>query len=667
MKNSGIIICRKDSITFFEQVGELFQEKPRFLSDDSEIHCFLNGKEIHQVYFCLLQSQLESPPVRHSGVHLIPRLRASGLRCPIYCISTRSMSSVNLDHSRSILFKISKFHQWVKLPKPASFWRNLNRGLMSNYMLQDIKQTMLTLRAIGQEYLHEFKNKLLTLEATTDKRIIEGFIRQYFADFQKFIPEKEKALFQLEQKLKRQLIDEWDNKDKVNLLQRFEACKTELLSLLPHQPTQQSLEKEILSTTKWKVLFMDDDEKVRTYMSNSFQRNHVQCIIVKNGEEAIEALDQYHAQKLITVFISDIRMLKANGEWQGYQGYDMLSKARNDYQYVQKLIAFTSGNSRLIKLMNDGRLLVKRILKQDVMSSEGATNLFVQQIREMGDECYFRSRNQPKGKTWDTNKSNRFGAPLGHYYREHLMAPDYLGAEKIINENAESFVEAVQNKKATKDYKFTGTIKNLPSSSDGLEHFREKILTGRRIALALHLHLEQDKKDIFQWMCPDTQVGSHTDKINNSANQLLSTTLALSLKKDIPIPADIKSKRFLNSHLLEEEIIWLINTYDINFDLQAIRLEKSQRDVMSFIIDHLQSFFRKSKRKNMDVTTLNHLLEFDHEKEMTYTYKKMKDFLNTAKQLAVTSETLKEMKRIIQEDVEDIKDPKLRKLFGEWL
>ena len=60
----------------------------------------------------------------------------------------------------------------------------------------------------------------------------------------------------------------------------------------------------------------------------------------------------------------------------------------------------------------------------------------------------------------------------------------------------------------------------------------------------------------------------------------------------------------------------------------------------------------------MDVTTLNHLLEFDHEKEMTYTYKKMKEFLNTAKQLAVTSETLKEMKRIIQEDGEDIKDPK---------
>ena len=111
---------------------------------------------------------------------------------------------------------------------------------------------------------------------------------------------------------------------------------------------------------------MDDDEHVRNYMANGFSRNKVQYIIAKNGQEAIAALDQYHDRKLITVFISDIRMLDENGQWQKYQGYDILLKARNDYQYVQKLIAFTSGNSRLIKLMNDGKLIVKRVLKQDV-------------------------------------------------------------------------------------------------------------------------------------------------------------------------------------------------------------------------------------------------------------------------------------------------------------
>jgi len=280
--------------------------------------------------------------------------------------------------------------------------------------------------------LHELKNKLLTVKDIPDEIFLEKVLNDYFSIFNKIAPTKQDEIDVIKTRLSEKLLETWEASGRQNLSSVLDGLKPELLQLLPYHK-EKSSEDEINRKTRWKTLFMDSDEEVRNYMERGFQRNNISYIITKNGEEAIQELINNQSSKIITVFISDIRMLENGDEWQRHQGYDILHKARYEFPYFIKLIALTSGNSRLLKLMNDGNLNVKRALKQDVMGSESATNVFLKQVRELGDEMYFKSRNQPKSKPWQKGNKSKYKTAFQYYYKEHLLSFNYEDEEKLIN------------------------------------------------------------------------------------------------------------------------------------------------------------------------------------------------------------------------------------------
>jgi len=618
MENSGIAICRHDSTSYFEYLSKSIQKEIEVLSDDNSLNTFLEKKDIQETPFCFVQLNLERREMRYDGLEVIKQVRLKGLRCIIYCLSYRSSSSFDFSSPRFSLFRVSAFHRFISLPKPLSYWKeelsgkDLDIKFMSKYLYQDILHTLLKKRSLGQEVLHELKNKLLTVKDIPDEIFLEKILNHYFSIFNKITPTKQDEINLIKTSLSEKLFETWKNSGRQNLSSVLDGLKPELLQLLPYHK-EKSSEDEINRKTRWKTLFMDDNEEVRNYMERGFQRNKISYIITKNGGEAIQELKNNQSSKIITVFISDIRMLENEDEWQRYQGYDILHKARYEFPYFIKLIALTSGNSRLLKLMNDGNLNVKRALKQDVMGSESATNVFLKQVREYGDEMYFKSRNQPKLKPWQKGNKSKYKTAFQYYYKEHLLSFNYEDEEKSINTNAVNFVsnEIDENAEVNEKINFTGNMtKDGPFSDLGLELFRKRQLMGRRIALALFYEYNFSKEQIFKKMM---QVDDEKSVSKQQERQLFNTALALSFQKDLPSPSDINQKKFLNSNLLEEEILFLINNYNADFDLEKIRMDDSDKFSLFEFIDTFQEklsdrnkFYEQLEElKNLKFTTID--------------------------------------------------------------
>jgi len=612
MKNSGIAICRHDSAKYFEYLSDSIQKKIEVLPDDNSLNTFLEKKDFQETPFCFVELNLERREMRYDGLEVIQQIRLKGLRCIIYCLSYRSSSYFDFSSPRFSLFRVSSFHRFISLPKSSSFWKeelfkkDIDGKFMSKYLYQDVLHTLLKKRSLGQEVLHELKNKLLTVKDIPDEIFLEKVLKYYFSIFNKIAPTKQDEIELIKTSLSKKLLENWNASGRQNLSSVLDGSKPELLQLLPYHK-EKSSEDEINRKTRWKILFMDDDEEVRNYMERGFERNNISYIITKNGEEAIQELINNQSSKIITVFISDIRMLENGEEWQRHQGYDILHKARYEFPYFIKLIALTSGNSRLLKLMNDGNLNVKRALKQDVMGSESATNVFLKQVRELGDEMYFKSRNQPKSKTWQKGNKAKYKTAFQYYYKEHLLSFNYEDEEKSINTNAADFISNAFSEKIN----FTGNMtKDGPFSDTGLELFRKRQLMGRRIALALYYKNISSQEEIFKKMMR-IEKGKSVSK--EQVKQLFNTALALSFQKDLPNPSDIKQKDFLNSNILEEEILFLINTYKVDFDLEKIRMDDDDKFSLFDFIDTFQSkipdgnkFYGKLEElKNLKFTTIN--------------------------------------------------------------
>ncbi|MEK7254272.1 MAG: response regulator, partial [Bacteroidota bacterium] len=508
-----------------------------------------------------------------------------------------------------------------------------------------------------QEVVHDLKNSVmldLAEPAHKQKGRLKAAIQGAFFHLVRLLPEKKEALGTIQERITQQVISETNPGGSGRTQDAVSRIAGELASLAP-EPEQE--ESHLFAWTKWKALIVEDESLGRQTLQAGFERNKAHCILVSNAKEAKRWLEEDENTNTITVLVCDLRLKdESTGLWQPMQGGDVLAMARNMPNYLS-FFALTSAQKRLLHLRQQRhRMPLGAYYKPDVMEAPGGMNLFVQKIREEGDAMFFKSRNRPTAASWKTQNQSRFGAPLSLYYREHLLASDYEQAEEFINAVATGFVENAVAGKANPETPFLGTFKAPPQEPGALAKFRERVLIGRRIALALWF-LDWTKEKIGAAILS----GSHDLQ---TLKLLFNTTLCLSFQQDIPKKEDVERGRYLTSGLLEEEIRWLAQERGVGFNLETEQTNRRDIEALDYLLEEFNHVLKlKAATQSGKAAELQSFMQdrfrFRSKVDLTLVRQKLK----TADKIARQLELKKEFARCV--DLADFSNPELRQILEE--
>ncbi|MEO0775151.1 MAG: response regulator [Bacteroidota bacterium] len=594
-----LVICREAQLPFYRALLDQRDWEVDYVSSEQAVVELFRSGTFRLVEFVFIQIRLKWAKDAAYGLRIATRLRVVGLRCPIHLHSYLPRAYFDLRLPELAFLRAEHYHRLVTLPLPADYWDRLDFQAMLEYKRLDIVRNLLDPRSLVSEVTHELKNKVLLATDAQDWGRINSLIHQKFAELRLMFPDYGEGISATEQQLVQRVTPCLNPEHGGQISGFIDGASPRLQGLFP-QPLSESEQLSSTPTKKpWKVLFFDDELGMHHIFRALFTPQGIDCITVGSGEAALEELERDKNDNRISVVICDIRILREDSAaWKKYQGYDLMWTIRQSLSNMVELVALTSGKSHLLQLLQDDQIKFHRALKQDVLSSEGAKRMFANRIRDLGDHMFFKSRSRPRHASWIKN-GKRFARPLSHYYREHLLAFDYESAEETINERAMDYYDNWQRGIANPAVKFMGTMnRDLPHSPEGLQKFRERTLLGRRVALALHLDGGQSEKDIFRIL-----MQKNGDEIpQDSINLLLNTSFSLSLKKDLPSPKHIAKKQYLGSGLLEEEILWLVQNFEVDFELRGLRSSEQDKATISYLLDDFRYELRQQLPSPIDPT-----------------------------------------------------------------
>jgi CheY-like chemotaxis protein len=317
----------------------------------------------------------------------------------------------------------------------------------------------------------------------------------------------------------------------------------------------------------WKILYIEDEAHLRERVQAEFVKRNLACVTAATAEEAFAILKNDAGTNLITLVITDYRLEQPDTfrKWQEMQGYSIIKEVYLNHPNLVSFFALTAASRRaLLRVQKTYQVKVNTFSKEDVLSSDGAFNMFAEAVRREGDRVFDAVCSQPQLTSWITEDS-KFAAPLKHYYRAHRLALDYETAEAEISAKAKAYVDGVVEVNETSSqppghkFQFQAGLAKGPDDPSMLPKFREKLI-GRRIALGLFVLLEYYPESIYLAMrkspfaqgneIPSTLV----DEAKQNLKPLLSTHLALSLVDDVP------------EHLLVEERAWLTEVLGVDLN-----------------------------------------------------------------------------------------------------
>lgn len=658
-KANHIVVCKSEQVAYYKQLEQTVTDGAPFvfITREEELLAFTSTLSGINPAYCFIGAELKWEPQQKKnfyGFEVAKLLRLSGLRSKIFFTSFFPSDYFSLDLPQ---FALLKAEDWHELVRPSALARILQQALeppMSEDLLEDIQESLLNKRALVRELLHDLKNKLILDQ---DGQVLMASLERIQLQFQQrliyILPSQKEAIAKLGAEMKAKFDELLVKMKKEALQQVVDAMTDRFLDLAPASKNDERLLKETSSPlTHWKVLVIEDDEEVRNKLVNHLNRNNIQCTAFADGSDGLSYLKQDYPQNRVTVLLCDLRLKKANSEkWQKCQGYDILRQAFKLHHNYLAFFVLTSGRKRLLRLKSED-INVSAYYKKDVMSSQGAVDVFLQKIREAGDNVFFRLKSRPRLQSWK-NSTNRFRYPLSSYYRTHIFAHDYQIAEATINRTAKTFVENVINKQASDNstIEFIGTIKDQSYvSREVLQKFRDRNLTGRRIALALYLKFtNEDEDEVYRYMRPDSPVTKATK------DQLFNTSLALSFTKDLPEKIGPDKPYYQRSNLLEEEIAWLKAEKYLDVDRPHIRLLKQDLETMSIFFDIFYS--RMSEEKSERSTFKAKINTINRVK------KALKDTAKAAKQ----HQLWQAFKDDLSSDLETIQTPDLQDYIRQLL
>ena len=648
-----IILCRNEINDKYKFWAGYEKKKHELINSESEFWDYIDTVEIKTIPYCIFQFEINWNNQKHYSLKIAERLRRLGALCPMYFCTSKPKTLFDLKLPLFAILRAKKFHQLINPITRDELLFDLSSKSMVEYKRLDIVKSLLSNRSLAREVLHELKNKILALSEQNDFGNILPNIESKFKELELMFPVAQKDISAIYEKIKDQVLEFLNQEKKGEIAAFIDSYKKSILDLLPEEYSH--VEKVTINADKslWKVLMFEDDLKLRKSIKDLFISSGIQCISLETGKEVLDTLKKDQSKNEITVLICDIRILENEHEWHEYQGYDIMWEVRQNLTNMVEIVALTSGSSRLIDILEDDDIKIHRRLKQDVLSSDGAKRMFVQGIKELGDNVFFKLRSRPRQASWIKGNKEKHGKPLSYFYREHLMSSEYLRIENWISTEAEDFIKSsVGNNPVENNQRvainFTGTIKDAISKENNLDKFRERVLIGRRIALALYLKYDLSDEEIYRRMM---FVEKNKTVKKTDINQLLTTCLALSFKKDIPTVKDIESGDLLNSGLLVEEIEWLIEKFNIGFNISKIRMSKKEKTSIVLSLDELRDELKKEDIANTNDKVLNGFFSYDFDKVSSV--KEAIKWFKLSYQYADKFGKLTFFKKLIKRDLED--------------
>ncbi len=625
------------------------------LTSDQAFLDFLQTDDLIQYDYCFILAELkwsQRAYIQHYGFDVAKKIRKNRFNGVIIFLSAFPQKIFSPLYARYALLRVPKYHHFYQLPDLPKDLPTPSR--MSKELLDDIQSALLGIRPLVREIMHDLKNAVTIKESGSEEtRLaqIQKAINLKFENLTGLLTGKKDRL----KDIQTSLLDALNHapKTKTNIQEIVEEHTLQILRLTPVEENEIS---EIpLPKTKWKVLFVDDDQNIREYLSEGLARNNIAYHSVSTSKEAMEALEEDSRRNVICVFICDLRLKDEKTEiWDDLQGYDLIREVYENKPNYLSFIALTSARSRLIRINKDYKINIQGFYKNDVLSSFGAMNVFAEKIREVGNNTFFQSRSQPSLTSWwQGGEKDRFSKPLALWYRDHILSLDYEFAEKKINAIASTFIENVKNGKDNEAIEFAITLKNEKEEGSLLQKFREHILLGRRISIGLFLS-DFNEDGIFAAMQPRSSAK------NKSAMQkfLFNTILAISFKKDFPNPQDITAGIFFKSNLLLEEIEWAVDSLNVDFDLNQLKLNQEDLDILSQVFENLQSKLEASANINEEDPLVKKFMKTDFIKILKS--KNLRQKLKEAFSLAQQNKMKKSFLEDLALDLDEIKNNTIR-------
>lgn len=437
-----------------------------------------------------------------SGFDIIQKLRLKRVSCPMFVFSFLSKEKLKKSSKFEARILSAPCHKFVPLPvseKPA--FTKFDFYSLTDHLLDEIVLYLLNPRESVNNVFHDLYNERDKLKPNLEKHL-----QKLDAIFQNQYPKE------LE-KVKESIISEFLLSSQPSPF--LDERKNNLLQLIADDLAHDdiSLGGDQLN---WKVLFIDDQEEQRRKLKNLFRDSiaDIEVIEAISGTDAFEKLKLDGKGKLeegksflpansITVVICDLRLENDAGDWDYYQGYDIIREIAFKMKNLVSFFVLTSKRGAILN--NQKRNSEIRIIwnsKQDIFNeSKSGFNIFLQRILEEGqfNSNSIFNRNISAGY-WQNNITknglpyNKFPhAPKRDYYRYfRTVEPGYYNINQEISQNADDFITEALKTEKDKSYfierfekiDFCRKIPTPPGTDSGMKAFYD-LLLGRRIALGL--------------------------------------------------------------------------------------------------------------------------------------------------------------------------------------
>jgi len=477
---------------------------------------------------------------------------------------------------------------------------------LSNELLDDIAFSAFDSKGKIHEHLHNLKNDLNVIDSKGTLQTITKTIASLFASNKKLLlreidPQKiidfNKVFDILQKETLSDLKEHWEKKkgkenfsytNAGNQINKYSIQIAELAPVSSDDST--NLEEEKIY---WEVLFFDDKKDVREIVAGYFKSKNVVCHLAATEEEVYLKLKGNSPK--ISLFLSDIRLLDAGGNWCDRQGYDVIEQVNkmNDYPLVYSVL--TSKKGTINKMVQKKRKYeILWFTKDDVINNSHSFNIFFDMIKRYADENFDSNTVfQPEYGYWEKSYVPQFCFPLKVYYKHYKESKEYPIREKTINQNTMEWLEG----KGTKQEWGMHLMQPKINESE-IRRFSESKLLARRIALALCAEgITTSGQEIYNRLKGLSETKQGTVKTFFS---LLA--LAPNVDKHINQARDFFNGELIKPGILYEEYEFLRreffeeikDTYGLEIEIDGLKifLKQIERVLISNKIPEPNSFIR---------------------------------------------------------------------------
>jgi CheY-like chemotaxis protein len=573
-----IVVCDTESINEFKfGLSKFDQSKVSYITSKEQWVRFNTGSQNNPNALVLVLAELTWEPAKRlsdfQGMEIIRwmRMEQRWLNPVIICSFIKKDLLVATSNPHAKLFSILRVqssHQFQELPFMTS-WHGPEKSLvpLRSLQLYDVVDHFYKQKGILDEIIHRLKDRIITnYGAAIDEatKALELIIS----------PDNIEDLTIIMTKLRKDAKNS-DLDFKMNLVRK---AKDKLMELIP---AAVDANEHLVNDVNWLTLCIDDNESIRSFLSEQFTKRKLPHICVGSAEEAFDCLDkdakgelerplneiiktlEYYPANRINVVVTDLRFEDQNQNWHPYQGYDIIEELHKNNENTLAFFMLTSKTGSIRHEYSKIGAKIDWFFKDEVIKRDESSNLneFVKKIERAGNEVNEARTSTLKSSAW-TGKGQKNDYPLQDYYWYHRNSANYTQKEIDINAKAKDMIDAINNQISSSSknkkpvecpYKFYAKLKNKPSDPIEMDKFYERLI-GRRIVLSLQVRgLSTD--EIVESLKDITDEEAESKNANNN-RQIFSSCFALSTRLQNNIPDQILPEERL---FLEREMGYSIS------------------------------------------------------------------------------------------------------------